>query len=387
MAYAEDLNLENSMFEEELEMVSVRESVVIVGGYGVVGQQIARIFREKNPNIPITMAGRNPEKAQTLLTELAPANVLKIDLDKPNPLAALEDEKPLALVQVVNDPHDYLLQDVIKHQVPFLDITRWTEKFKKAEKFVEEQSAQSTIEAPPIILASGWMAGLASVVARHLATPFKKVTSIDLDILFALKDKAGPNSIEYVDRLTEPFSIFHNGELKMVKPLSDAKKVTFPNGHSTKTYRLDTPDQYSLPMSCQADGVNARIAFDDWFSNQSLMLLVRSGLWSLISSDAFQGLRHKLLFNPGEGAAHELVVDVQGITDEGEQKNIRAEVVDPLGQTHLTAVGAVIQLQRLIDTNYSKGLYPGINLPEQISEESWWLEYLNEQSVKLEIRN
>ena len=46
------------------------QAIVILGGYGVVGSQIAHILRQSHPNLPLVLAGRNPQQAQQLVAEL-----------------------------------------------------------------------------------------------------------------------------------------------------------------------------------------------------------------------------------------------------------------------------------------------------------------------------
>ena len=42
--------------------LNIENSILIAGGYGVVGQQVAEIIRANHPELPIVIAGRNLEK-------------------------------------------------------------------------------------------------------------------------------------------------------------------------------------------------------------------------------------------------------------------------------------------------------------------------------------
>ena len=85
--------------------LDIENSILIAGGYGVVGQQVAEIIRANHPELPIVIAGRNPEKGQALANKLGNASVLSLDMQQPNPLKNL---KPRAVLAAVNDPNDYL---------------------------------------------------------------------------------------------------------------------------------------------------------------------------------------------------------------------------------------------------------------------------------------
>ena len=112
-------------------------------------------------------------------------------------------------------------------------------------------------------------------------------------------------------------------------------------------YRFDTPDEYTLLLTTGARTVAARIGFDD-ATTSLLVTLVRSGVWRLFSGARFTPLRRKLLYNPGPGAGHDVIVEVAGADAGGRAADVRAPVTDDRGQTHLTAAAALVQLERLL---------------------------------------
>jgi hypothetical protein len=124
--------------------------------------------------------------------------------------------------------------------------------------------------------------------------------------------------------------------------------VAFPDGGFARVYRFDTPDQLTLPATTGAATVAARIGFDSVLTTSLLVALVRSGVWRLVSGERFTALRRKLLYNPGPGAGHQDVIEVAGHDIGGRSVKARAGVSDPLGQTHLTAVATLVQLERLL---------------------------------------
>ena len=146
--------------------------------------------------------------------------------------------------------------------------------------------------------------------------------------------------------------------------MTEPKSVDFKSGFSTNTYRFDTPDQLTLPMFSTANSISARIAYDDKHTVGFLSLMVRSGFWRLINRPMFKNVRHSLLYNPGEGGPHEVLVTVIGKVVDGANKTIRASLLDDEGQTHLTALGGVIQVERALNIGGNSGINPGITFPE-----------------------
>ncbi|MEO1340551.1 MAG: saccharopine dehydrogenase, partial [Cyanobacteria bacterium J06635_13] len=98
------------------------------------------------------------------------ASSMVIDVEQPNPLQGI---KPHAVLAVVNDPNNYLLMDAVQNGIPYLDVTRWTERFKEAENLIYTQVLQA-----PVLLFSGWMGGIASVIAIAASQQLDRVNSI-----------------------------------------------------------------------------------------------------------------------------------------------------------------------------------------------------------------
>ena len=353
--------------------------ILIAGGYGVVGRQVAKLIRQRHAQLPLVIAGRNLDRANTLAHELGHARGMQLDVGQPNPL---QGEQLRAVVAVVNDPDDHLLMDAVQHGIAYLDVTRWSERLRASVSRLAEQSLTA-----PVLLASGWMGGVAAVMAVAAAQTMKRPEQIDISVLFSLQDQSGPNSVEYMDRLATPFETLIEGQPQQVFPYTDPQTITFPNGYRTPVYRFDTPDQFTLPPATGANTVATRIAFDDIFSTQLLRFLIRSGVWKLISSERFTRLRQSLLYNPGSGASHELHIAVTGSDMDGAPKKSIITIADPQGQTHLTALGALIQLERLLGLDGASPSEPDIVYPDTAPQLEQALHLLKQFGVSVSQRS
>lgn len=328
--------------------------LLVVGGYGVVGAQICTLLAARNPALRLLVAGRDAAKAAAAAAALPLAEGCAIDIGDPDPLAALP-ERPDAILVAVNDRADRLLLSAARRGIAIVDIARWQARIDDAHR----QLAGMALTAP-LILSSGWMAGAAAIVAaagRQDATP---AAHIDIDIYYAAKDKAGPDSVAGFIDIHRPFTIHEAGVPRTVRGLSHPKAMRFSDGRRVKTRLFSCPDQASLVDSGVARGVAVRMAFDDAVTTGALALLARSGLWSLLPA----ATRRSLLYNPGPGAAHEFVVDV--VEQDGGRR--RTRVRDPLGQTHLTAASAASQVERVLGLNARAPVPPGIGYPEQAAD-------------------
>lgn len=342
----------------------VEASILVVGGYGMVGKQLAELLAERNPALHLLIAGRQLHAAQEVARGLPRADGWRIDLDDADPLDRLPADGVDLVVCAANDGGDRLLRACVARGIALVDITRWTARVRDGLRLLP---AMGHVRAP-VVFASSWMASVPATLAAHHARRLASVSGIDIDILYALADRAGPNSTEYMDRLAEPYEATVDGRHVLRRPFSKSRAVHFDGESKARTWLFDTPDQMTLPAIADAGTVTARIAFDDPWVTAMLAALVRSGIWRAISGPRFTGLRRRLLYNPGDGDRHRVLVSLQGRDANGDEAGCRIVIDDPAGQTHLTAVGAVIQAERVLGLHGHEPAAPTVQYAEAASD-------------------
>lgn len=331
--------------------------VLLAGGAGVVGAQVAAMLHRRQPQVQLIVAGRRVQAAEAVARPLG-AEALQLDIDGPRFPALAEGT---LIVALANDRHDRLLRFALDGGHPYIDVTRWTERLKQALVCV----ASGPPPRAPVVFASAWMAATAGLMARELVQDLASVERISLDILYALADRAGPNSVEYLDRLSVPFHTLDGGQWQQRQGFSDGQVADFGDAGRHTTYRFDTPDQASLPHLLGAATVEARIAFDDRNATRLLRTLVACGVWKLIAGPRFTPLRRAMLYNPGNGGPHRIRLRAAGTDRQGSPAQRTLLLTDPAGQTHLTALGTVLQIERLLGLEQpppAPGVYLGENL-------------------------
>jgi saccharopine dehydrogenase-like NADP-dependent oxidoreductase len=339
--------------------------LLVVGGYGEVGGQVCDLLRQRHPGLELLIAGRSLERAALAAVELGNATGLRIDVTEPDPLAGI-DRMPAGIVVAVNDHHDHLLRAAIQRGIPIVDIARWTARVDDAV-----QLATALQSRAPVLLASGWMAGAVAAAINAVRAPGTSFDRIEIDVLFYGADRAGPDSTAGFIDMHRPFEIWEGGERVTVHSMSDPRRQVFPGGLTARVRRFSAPDQETLVRSGMARGVALRMAFDSAGLTATFAALVRLGLWGVLP----RGTRQKLLHNPGQGAPHEVVVTLDG--------HERLTLTDALGQTHLTAAGAVIQAERLLGLGGRALPGPGIGYPEQASDPQADLAALQDMGVRI----
>ena len=340
--------------------------VLIVGGYGTVGTALTRLAA---PDWPLLLTGRNPDRGSHLIGGKVPGQQQKVtvqkwDLNQPEPFTA----KVRAVISAVNDPDDRVLRAAVGAGIPYVDVTRWTSRVTRAV-------TQATLLRPtaPVLLSSGWMGGVTNIVAAALAQDAGGGDTIDVAIRYDINDQAGVDSVDFMDRLGLDFEVRKGGQAAVVRPLTDARWVDVA-GHRTKVARLDTPEQFTLPLTIGAGSVATRIGFSSNTSTTALLAARAVGLFRWGSGERWASLRRSLLYSPGPGGTAHLRIDVKG------PAGTRTAVIsDPQGQAHLTALGGFLGLRTVLE----EGARAGVSFPESAPDPASRLAELESHGVTI----
>ncbi|MDF1686858.1 MAG: hypothetical protein P1U50_08680 [Parvibaculaceae bacterium] len=334
------------------------QRVLIAGGYGVVGSDVARILRRLYPSLELILAGRSPENGDALARELGFCSVAKLDFEAEGPLLA-DGLSPDLIIMAVHDHTDRLLTYALEHDIGYVDFARGGDAQTRGLHVVGQ------FPGPVhrgIGFVSNWMAGVPAVLAKRAAETMATVEAIDLSILFYGEDRGGPDAAGSVEGFTATFKGWEKGAWQDMKPFTDPLKVTFPSGLTRTTYRLNMPDVESLAFATRAQSVRVRLGLDNAFMGWASTFMVRSGLWHLFSKKTQEGM----LYNPGDGAPHEIVVHVTGKDAHGHEMQQTLSLADPQGQTHLTALGAAHMAERILGLDGAPAARGGVIYAEAL---------------------
>ncbi|MFI6768858.1 saccharopine dehydrogenase [Streptomyces sp. NPDC050355] len=346
--------------------LDVTGPVLVVGGYGTVGGDLARLAA---PSWPLLLTGRTPERGRALAEEVGAA-VRRWDLSDPEPFSA----KVRAVVSTVNDPEDRVLLAAIRGGVPYVDITRWTARLQRATAVAAVESVRA-----PVLLSSSWMGGVTALVAAALAAEVGGASAVEIAIRYDLKDRAGTDSVEFMDRLGLDYEVTEGGRRQMIMPLSGAGFVDI-GGHRTKVARIDTPEQFTLPLVLGVDTALTRIGFSANSSTSTLLALKKTGFFRWGRGDRFESTRRSMLYSPGEGGSALLRIEVRGRP--GERRT--ATLTDPAGQAHLTALGGLLGLRRVLGED-GAAAPEGVAFPEMTPLPQDVVGALEKAGVKVEV--
>jgi hypothetical protein len=330
--------------------------LVIVGGYGHIGEQTARLLRTRHPQLPLVLAGRNPGTARQLAEQLD-ASTAHVDVLAPRPLAELP-ERPCSILAAVADARDRLLVDAMREGIPIADISR-------AEPVPVLDAMLRALRTPPdsaVLLAGGWKCGASALLAAVLAWMVAVPSRIALTVLLSGRDRVGEGSWSFSRRWAWPHHMLDGGRRRAVHPFTDARRTQCADGRARTSVRVSTLDQVTLPMTLDVPTVETRFAMLEPSKLGALMALKRSGALRMLDRPQLRRLRRQVLERSGMG-------DVSGFTlaVTGADRTLALDVLDVRGQAHLSAVGAVLAAERVAGLTDAR-LPAGVSFPEQSAQ-------------------
>jgi saccharopine dehydrogenase-like NADP-dependent oxidoreductase len=331
-------------------------TLLIVGGYGLVGKQVARSLRQRHPDLGLVLGGRYPEQAQEFAASIG-ASTVAVDTSAKQPLAAVL-ERPTAVLASVSDPTDQLLIDAARQGLPIADINRG------GHASVLDATIAIAGEPPraPVLLSGSWMAGTAALLTAAVVRELGEVVRVDITALASSDDEVGPDSQGFGHRLAWPYYPMRDGKREATHPLTGVRKVRCADGNERPAALVGTLEQITLPRTLGVPTVETRLALQDPASLYALIGLKRTGILRALTRPFLHSTRAALLERPGAG-------DFAGITvtARGPGRSVTVDVLDPRGQAHLSSVGAVLAAERVLGLAGHR-LPPGLSFPEQSAD-------------------
>jgi hypothetical protein len=321
------------------------EPVLILGGSGQAGAGAAAILRRWHPTLPLTIAGRDIDRAQRVADELGTATAVTIDLQRSD-LGLPADHTYSAVVAAVWDAQLHGLRYAQHRGVPYLSISSGL-----VEIAPEVVAGAQQPSAAPILVASHFCAGTGVLAALHLAREFDRIDSIRIGAALDEQDTGGPAGIADLQRLFTATSAGlerRDGVFTWLAEQDAQVEVRTVDGTVLPGKSIPILDVPSLALATGAPNVRFDFAVGE-----------------------SAGLRR------GEPASIEIRIDIDGADATGAPLRTSRYLVHPDGQRPLTALGMALGVERLLGLR-GETVPPGINTPEAVLDPAYAVERLTE---------
>ena len=305
--------------------------ILIVGGYGQVGTNIARLIRKADSAVKLILAGRNPEKGELLVKELTHAETAYIDLEEGFNLAQFREID--LIISALDDHSNILRETAILNGIACITLSELADQISTTAFL----SLHKTISAP-IVFAGHWQAGILTLVVKQMTSGFSRITHIKTAGLYDEKDPVGPLVAEEVSGFLGKALIRQDGNWLYVDSKNNARSINVYGKSSAIGHPMSTLDVPSIAAFTSARNIRF-----DFIIGQSI--------------GSSKGLT----------ASHDLYIEIEGISSSGERKKVRTIVSGPKGNSHLTAVGVYLIAEKILGLHgQTAQRIGGLYLPETI---------------------
>ncbi|WP_437730127.1 NAD(P)-dependent oxidoreductase [Sorangium sp. So ce1335] len=321
-----------------------RQSVLIVGGSGVVGSRTARTLRALYPDLPIAIGGRDLAKAAAVAEQVGRARPVRVDLERAD-LGLPAGEAYGAVLMFVKDARMSALRFAQETGAAYVDIS--TAAFEIAPE-VALHAARP--RSAPVLLACHWLVGAATLPALHFARGYARLESVAIGAVLDEQDVGGPAAYADFERQIgagQKALFLKDGAWTWAGAEDGARSFVTVDGTEVKGQLYPVLDLMSIAAATDARSVRFDLALGETASRRR-----------------------------GEPFSTEIVIELEGVKKDGARGRSRHELVHPEGQAPVTAVGVAVAVERLLGLAGGAPAAPGLYHPETLVDPERMLDRL-----------
>ncbi|MFB7051069.1 saccharopine dehydrogenase family protein [Streptomyces microflavus] len=321
------------------------EPVLILGGSGQAGSGTAALLRQWHPELPLTIAGRDIDRAQRVADELGGATAVTIDLRRSD-LGLPAEHRCSAVVAALWDDRLNGLHYAQDHGLPYLSISSGLVEI--APEVVAGAQRAST---SPILVASHFCAGVVVLATLETAREFHRVDTVRIGAVLDESDTGGPAGAADLERwatATTAGMVRSDGVFTWVDGPDAQADVPSTDGVVLPGRSIAILDVPSLALATGAANVRFDMAVGESTARRR-----------------------------GDPASIEIRIDLEGVGPTGAPLSASRYLVHPAGQRPLTALGIALGVERQLGLR-GEAVPPGIQTPEALIDPAYAAERMAE---------
>ncbi|RCX22697.1 saccharopine dehydrogenase-like NADP-dependent oxidoreductase [Fontibacillus phaseoli] len=257
----------------------MRDSILVIGGYGHVGKQISRELARLYPG-KVLAAGRSLDKAEAFSRE-SNGSVLPMEID----IRVEPDHDMLARIKLVvmclDQQDTAFVHSCLSQGIHYVDVSADYRFLSQVELLCSTaQSNRATA-----VLSVGLVPGLSNLMALRTKRLLDVAEEINISVMLGLGDSHGKAAIEWtIDQMNCDFGVLERGEPVKAFSFREGRKTDFGNGLGKRTaYRFNFADQHILPRTLQVPTVSTRLCFDSALATRMVSALKAMGALRILN--------------------------------------------------------------------------------------------------------
>ncbi|WP_340688007.1 saccharopine dehydrogenase [Amycolatopsis coloradensis] len=312
-----------------------RGSVLLLGGAGQAGSDTAALLRRRYPELPLTIAGRNPARARRVADDLGGATAVTVDLARGD-LGLPAGQQYAAVVATLWDSRLNGLRFAQDHGVPYVSLSSGM-----IDIAPEVTAAAQRPAAAPVLMASHWAAGVITLTALAWAEEFHRVDTIRIGAILDEHDAGGPAGLADLARWAEVTSAGYarrDGVFAWAGAAESRVELHSLDGATVTGQTIPILDVTSLAFATGAPNVEFAFAVGESAGSRR-----------------------------GDSPSVEVRIDLDGMGSTGAPLSVSRYVVHSGGQRPLTSLGLAMGIERLLGLR-GEAVAPGFYTPETLLE-------------------
>lgn len=326
--------------------VNAQRPVLIIGGSGLVGSQTAKELRRLHPTLPLTIGGRDLNRASAVAKEVGGADAVRVDLERRD-LGQPDGQAYSAVVVLLKDDTLNSMKYAQAKGLPYVSISSGVfEMGPEVAQYIHQPTSA------PILMDSTWLTGAVVLPALHFAREFKTLESIEMAAVLDEQDVGGPAAYADFERLTNvapSVLVLQDGRWRWVRGADATRTFIGVDGTEQQGQAYAPFDVLSLAAATDA----------------------RSIRFDIVVGESATRRR-------GEPYSTEIIIELSGVKQDGTRGRVRHELVHAAGQAPVTALGVAVAVERLLGLAGGPPVAPGLYLPHVLIDPASFVRRLEE---------
>ncbi|UOQ50426.1 saccharopine dehydrogenase NADP-binding domain-containing protein [Gracilibacillus caseinilyticus] len=324
-------------------------NVLIVGGYGKVGGQIAKQLANST-DLTIYIGGRSLDKALNFCEETCPyAHAIQLDVTEP---ISFEQIKNMDLiVMCLEQRNTNFAKLCLENGVHYIDITA-------SYGFIQQiEQLHSVVQDATGIISVGFAPGLSNLLAKHTANHLSNMDELRITILLGLGEAHGKGAIEWMlDQFNQSYLLQNAATKKEVTNFSQKKKTYFQKVGPRSSYLFNFSDQHTLRKHFSSGTVKTYITFDVEGINRLISLLRFTRLTALLKQKWIKKAVIKLIHSFSIGSDI-CAIHVEGNNQTDDTIKEVSHVVYGKSEAIMTAMITALLIEKMLKQPLPPGIF------------------------------